>query len=75
MIVAYLISAALGVAVFLIASKLSMPMRLVLSIGVFLVLAIAVTIIITRVGDPASPEAVTIDPKQLQDGGKNDSQH
>ncbi|MGE0113541.1 MAG: hypothetical protein AB7T07_01445 [Steroidobacteraceae bacterium] len=71
MIVAYFISAAIGVGMFFIASKLSLPMRLGLSIGTFLVLMLAVTIIINRVGDRAPPDAVTIDPKQLQDGGNS----
>ena len=71
MIAAYSLSAVLGVVVFFIASKLSLPMRLGLSIGLFLVLAVAATVVIIHIGDRAPPDTVTVDSKQLQDGGKS----
>jgi hypothetical protein len=71
MILAYLLSAVVGVVIFFVASKLSLPMRLGLSIGIFVLLAVIVTVIIIRVGDRASPDAVTIDPKRLQEHGED----
>ncbi|WP_296892588.1 hypothetical protein [Thiobacillus sp.] len=68
MMLAYLISLALGIAVFFIAGNLSMPVRLGLSLGIFLVLVVAITVVLTRVGDRAPADAITIDPKQLQQG-------
>lgn len=69
MILAYFISLALGVAVFFIAGNLSMPIRLGLSLGIFLVLIVAITVALMRVGDRAPTDAITIDPKQLQQDG------
>jgi len=71
MILAYLLSAVVGVVIFLSASRLSLPMRLGLSIGSFVALVLLVTIILIRIGDRAPPDAVTIDSKQLQDESKD----
>ena len=71
MTAAYLLSAVLGIVVFFIASKISLPLRLGLSLGTFLVLAVIAMIVISRIGDRAPPDAVTVDLKQLQDGGKD----
>lgn len=68
MILAYLISLVLGITVFFIAENLSIPIRLGLSLGIFLMLVVAITIVLTRVGDRAPADAITIDPTQLQQG-------
>ncbi len=64
MILAYLISLMLGAAVFFMTAKLSMPTRLGLSVGVFLVLAIAITVVLTRVSDHPPVESHIVDHKQ-----------
>lgn len=72
MISAYLVSLAIGAAVFFFAGKLAMPLRLGLSIGVFLVLAVVVTVVLKNVGDPAAADAITVDPKHLQQHKPNE---
>lgn len=75
MILTYIMSAVVGAIVFFLSSKMSLTMRLMLSIGSFLVLVLVATIILVRVGDRASPGAISIDPKQLQEGNKDDKKH
>ncbi len=65
MMISYLMSAAAGVIVFFLAFKLAAPIRVGLSVGIFLILAVLITILSSRVGDPAPPDAVTIYPKTV----------
>jgi membrane protein implicated in regulation of membrane protease activity len=71
-IFAYLVSLAIAAAVFLLSGKLTMPLRLGLSLVVFLVLAVAVTVVLKNIGDPAADDAITVDPKQLQQHAPNE---
>jgi hypothetical protein len=73
-ILVYLLCVVCGVVVFIVAAKASLPLRLGLSVGTFLLLAAAATAIRSRMGDRAAPDAVTVDQKQLQGDGPKPKQ-
>lgn len=62
MIMVYILCAVLGCIFFLSASKITLVIRVMLSIGIFLMLSIIATIVIVRVGDRPPTNSVTVDP-------------
>jgi len=64
MIQLYFLILLISVVTFLGTRKLSLKMRVVISLSIFLILSIVVSIWIITVGDKPLPGAVTVYPKQ-----------
>lgn len=69
MILAYLLSALIGIVVYVSCGRLSLYYRLGISIGAFLILAILLTFLLGRVKDYGSHDAIVIEPDKEQQGG------
>jgi predicted RND superfamily exporter protein len=73
MIIAYLGFFALGVLIFFLMAKLGLPMRIGVSLAVFLIPSIILTIWVVRVGDKPPSDAITVVPRPSE-SEKTDSQ-
>lgn len=73
MIIAYLVFFAVGAVIFFLMEKFSLPIRIAVSLGVFLIPAIVLTAWVVRTGDKPPPDAVTVVPKHSEPSDKTDS--
>jgi biotin transporter BioY len=73
MIIGYIIFFALGVVVFFLMAKFSLPIRSMIALAVFLIPSIVLTVWVVRTGDKPQPGAVTVLPEHLKNSGKTDS--
>jgi len=66
MILSYLLFLFIGIAIFLIANKKSLIVRIALSLGVFITLSVIWTIIVISIGDKPPHDAYTVYPSKTE---------
>jgi hypothetical protein len=69
-ILSYILFAAIGVLIFFATYKMPVSLRIILAIGVFLLLSIAITFIVVSGGDPAPKDSRPFTQKDLKNAAK-----
>ncbi len=64
MIKLYILFLIIGIAVFMLTRKLSLPIRITIASGIFLIFSLIAMLWILKVGDKPLPGAVTIYPEK-----------
>mgnify|MGYP001612831995 CR=1 FL=1 len=63
MIIAYITFVVLGVVAFFLMAKFGLPIRIAVTLAVFLIPSVSLTVWVVRVGDKPPPDAITVVPK------------